>query len=393
MTDFVSNPYAPAATLEAHTETIGDAILFSGEVRWEDIERFGRSGIRTYARCLCWSITTAMYLGIFVLLQLSERHSLHVGAPSMEPPYTYLILFVAFVIQLIVATWGTIWFIGFVYARSSIAAAPQLLGPISGTLRNDSLELVYPFVRTLLPLTAVGDARGSTDAIGLFIGGDCKSLVVLPRHLFDERAFAEAANRLRAAASAGRSHSILLSHWSRTTCIPDDAEQEGDDKHGDADEFNNGVLLTDCQWTPACREQVARIYGLASCILLSTMLGAIPITTLFPHTVTEWNVFVSIIGIVMWFLLVHILAAAWRLWTLQSASSTQVVGWISDEGLTVNSPVGFSTYQAAAFDRVDSRERSIQLVLGGQPQQTIVLSRPMFASEAGFDRLRHWTSS
>lgn len=393
MSDFEVNPYAPAVPRGSRGEPVDDAIEFKGVVRRKDIERFGRDGMRTYARCLAWTMTAGFYVSIFMTQPMSIQHALQGNGAWIETSYGRALISVAFIVQLVASTWGTMWMLGYLYARSHIAAAPELLGPISGTLRGESLELVCVHARSVIPLAAISEVRRSAGAIGFLIGEDCESLVVMPRHLFEGPGFAEASDRLTAAVAASRSMNNVVSRSESTGLSTGQAVPPADTPLEDAEAFASGLLLSDCQWTPIRREQVVRIYGVAGCALANAMMSLLPIAIALPVSMMGWHAFMLVIRGVVLLVLVHIVAAFWRLWTLKSSTSSPVAGWVARDGLTIKLPIGCTTYRPIAFRRVDSSDRSVQLTLRGRPRRTFVLSKPMFESAAGFDRLRIWATS
>lgn len=391
MTRFDLNPYAPAVPRDPRAESADDAIHFSGVVQWSDIERFGRNGIGSYVGILACSTTGVLNLVVFWLLSPTVNAVLDWRDQWMSYLPIELLLLAAFIMHVAVSMGVTTQIAGYLYARSSITAEPDLLGPLSGILRADSIELVYPHARKLLTLGAISELRRSPGGIGLILGKDWMSLVLLPLHLFEEREFVKARDRLRAAIRSSQPLASPSSDENRSP--PGEPQwQSLTAKPDDADAFASGVLLSDCQWTPAYREQVAQLYGLYGCVLLNVMI-AMPITVFARINVMRWHVFGVVICMVGLFLLVYIAVAFWRFWTIKSSTLAHVSGWISSEGLTINSPLGSTTYDPAAFERVISTGRSVQLILPGQHQQTLVLSKPMFGSTGGFARLRLWASS
>ena len=391
MTSSNSNPYAPAAPLDPPAEPIDEAIHFNGAVRWDDIERLGREGLGIYAGILVWPITAAFYFG-FIWLSDAPNRTLPRGGQWLGDMPVHPLWLIAFVAHAGASMWITMRIMGHLYARSSMTAVPDLIGPLSGNLHADSIELVYPHAHQRLPLGTISQLRRSLNGIGLILGEDRLGLVVLPRHLFEEQEFAKARDRFGAAIH--RSQSLTVVPASINEPLSGESQRQIlTAKPDGADAFASGVRLSDCQWTPAYREQVAWIYGLYGGVLFNAMTIWLPVAILTQTPVMRWHIFAVQVGMIVLFLLVYCVVAFWRIWSIKSSTLVHVSGWISSDGLTINSPLGSTTYDPRAFERVVSSERSVQLILPGQHQQTLVLSKPMFQSAGGFDRLRLWASS
>ncbi len=378
--------------LDGQAESADQLIRFSGTVQWEDLEQFGRSGMRGYVAALSWPITGVLYLAIFSMLSTPNMHAPSAGDPCMPSLVFRLSIVAAFVAQATACMLVTMRLIGYLYARSNVAAAPDLLGPVSGTLGAHTIELVHPHARRLLPLDSLSDVRLTSGGIGLLIDDDRMSLIVLPRHLFEEREFAQAGDRLTAAWHHRQPPSSLQASQS----VPRSEEPEPQGwvaKPTDAYAFSAGVLLSECQWTPTYREQVARIYGFFGCLLFNAVMLPLPTVFFVRSSIRTEHVIFFVPGLVVLILLGHMTGAFWRLWSMRRSRIAPVSGWLAEDGLTVNSAIGSTTYFPSAFGRVESSKRSVQLIFPGQYQQTLVLSKPMFESAEGFEQLRLWAST
>src|SRR5690606_16505524 len=102
---------------------------------------------------------------------------------------------------------------------------------------------------------------------------------------------------------------------------------------------------------------VVRIYGVFGCALASVLMIFLPVAIFSPIHMMRWHVFAVAIGLVVLFLLVHIAAAFWHLWSIKGSSSAPIAGWVASDGLTVNTPFGSTTYCPAAFHRIESSAR------------------------------------
>src|SRR5690606_985657 len=138
--------------------------------------------------------------------------------------------------------------------------------------------------------------------------------------------------------------------------------QEWATKPTNAYAFSAGVLLSECQWTPAYREQLARIYGFFGCLLFNAVMLPLPIGFFVRSSIRIEHVIFFVPGLVVLILLGHMTGAFWRLWSMRRSRVAPVSGWLADDGLTIHSAVGSTTYVLTAFGRVESSNRSVQLV-------------------------------
>ncbi len=389
MTRFDSNPYAPAASLEPPAEPSANAIPFSGTVQWEDLECFGREGTGLYAGFLALTTTAVLYCGIYRLQPDLLDAWLGTNRQWIDNLPGWPLLLTLLVAQAVVCGWLTMRFIGYLFVRMNVAAAPELLGPLSGDVTFHSLVLQYPFVRKVISHEAIGEVRKSRVGIGLLLGETRKSLLLLPRRLFEEQDFVRACERIENAYEAEQPALTSPTDAVRATTDPAAPPNLGA-LSAEAEQFTGGLLLSDCHWAPAYRKQTARIYGVFGCALINVIMMFFLMALLSPINLVRWHVFGTVLGLILLFLVVHIVAAFWRFYKIMGSTLTHVSGWIDKDGLTVNTPLASVTYLPAAFRRVEAGEHSVQLTLSEPSQQTLVLSRPMFVNAVGFERLRAW---
>jgi hypothetical protein len=387
------NPYAPAgASRDAPAPAVDDQsaagrpIRYGGIVREADVALLGRSAVGAAIAFVFLILGVLAWLLMLVGLTASNSDD---GAP-LSGTSGFLFLVGISLVLLIVPLWLLGRFRGNYLARSLQNWSPRIVGPVDGTLGEQTVELVHPEQRSVIPLQSLTGVRLSPRLVAFTYDYHQMQLCVLPNGLFEQSDLPIVHERLAPLAAErpwlpGRVSGLdpRPRHGEPLELIP---------RAADAVDFAGTLVFSDFTATATYRQQMRRVYRFFAA------LGVLAGTVAICSGVLTQDVLVFIAAAVLLAVMLSTRLVRWKQqFKRHYPSGDQVIarlsGFLSNDGLTINSAIGSTTYRRSAFTGVEISDTSIALLLRSRIPQVIILKEAMFRSADDFQQLRRWTKS
>jgi hypothetical protein len=388
------NPYAPAgAGHDAVATGVNDQraadrpIRFGGVVREADVAILGRSAVGVFVAAVLLILGVAAWLLLLfapVIDRMVARGQLGLDAMDL------IVLGFLGLILVLLPLFLLGRFRGLYFARGLQNWSPRIVGPVEGTLHEQTVELAYPELRSVIPLQSLTGVRLSPRFVAFTHDYHQMQLCVLPSAFFEQGDLPLVHERLAPLAAErpwlpGRVSGLdpRPQHGEPLELIP---RVEG------AISFAGTLVFSDFAATATYRKQMRRVYR------FFVVLGVLAVAAAVCSGVLTQS---SLVFAAAALLLAVILSTRLVRWKQQFKrhfpSGDQVIarlsGFLSDDGLTVNSAIGSTTYRHAAFQRVEFANGSIELVLRSRVPQVILLKESMFGSPDDFQRVCRWAQA
>jgi len=381
------NPYSPAAPVEADTyppAPLNHPIVIDGLVHRSDLRAIGRNepGIRTARTVLifgsgCLTLATI----VFVFFIRSNPTGQADGFELLG--FTCLMTFVVIPFLVLLPAWSMIRLSGGSYGRKILKISPQIIGPLTGRVDNDTIELRYMNYHWIAPLESLTGVHIKPDAIALTTDARRFFLAVLPRHVFQADDFQRVAERLKPIADQ---RPLIPT----PTIAEDHRLMAGDPlellpQPVAAIRFAGTVNRRDLSGTKIYKQQIRKFF-IANLLLVAI---AILLPTLVYVTVPDRDI-ILIILLASFVSLPMLWSVAKRLLIFRqyckqpNGEISKLSGWVTEGNLTVNSPIGSYAYLKKSFKQVDCDDQSIQCLPVGIIPQVIILPRRFFQSDTDY---------
>lgn len=385
------NPYSPAAPVAGETyppPRLNHPIVIDGLVHRSDLRAVGRNerGIRTARTVLMFGSGCLALALIIFLLRIRTSPTGQVDGISVLG-FVFLISFIVIPFLVVLPAWSMIRLGGGSYARKVLKISPQIIGPITGRIDNEKIELRYLTYHWIAPLESITGVHITPDAIGLTIDARRFFLSVLPRHVFQADDFYYLSERLKPIAAQyplipiqtiGEDHRLLVGEPLACLPVPTGAIT-----------FVGTINRRDLSGSRIYKHQIRKFF--CANLLLATIAVLLPtiiyVAFLDPDIILV-TLLASFISLPMLWSVAKRLLIYRRYRKQPDAEISKVSGWLAQGNLVVNSPVGTYSYLQKAFKRVDCDDQSIQCLLVGIIPQVIILPRRFFQSETEFKAAR-----
>jgi len=378
------NPYAAATPTDYthHVQPITHPVRFDGLVHRSDVSALGRNdrGARIANIFLVFGylLITLLVLSVIVLLWNVARSRGVSGAPTIG----IIVTLTVFSIPLIALPLWLRWhFQGHVYAKRMLRISPRMIGPLKGAVDNDRIEIEYLHYHSIIPIDSITGIHVTDEVIGLTTDVRKLFLIILPRHLFAVDDFDRVCERLRPLSYtrplAAEPH---LNHDPRLIAgEPMDLMQQPPGSIG----FSGTLTFRDLKVSPIYHLQIRKFFAvLISLVIIAAVIVASVLVWIDDKPLAQ--LLALFISVTFGFAVFRRLYAYLSIRKYHDQPIANLTGWVNQDCVTINSPIGSAAYRKSAFIRVDSSDHAIYGALGGQFPQVVIMPSRMFKQHDDF---------